>query len=61
MLTFWLLKNSHGQYYWHVKAANNEIIAQSETYTSKQNAVHAVNLIKAGAAAATFYDGTGEK
>lgn len=33
-------------WYWHLKAANNEIIAQGEGYTSKAGALHAVTLVK---------------
>lgn len=34
-----------GEYRWNLVAANNEIIACSEGYTSKQSAVYAVKLI----------------
>lgn len=34
-------------WYWNLKAANHEIIAQSEGYTTKANALHAVSLVKA--------------
>ncbi|MEQ1861846.1 MAG: YegP family protein [Chthoniobacteraceae bacterium] len=41
-------------WYWHLKAANNEIVAASEGYTSKQNCVHAVNLVKSSGAAPVY-------
>jgi uncharacterized protein YegP (UPF0339 family) len=34
-------------WYWHLKAANHEIIAQGEGYVSKAGALHAVSLVKA--------------
>jgi uncharacterized protein len=60
MLTFRIHKNAQGQYYWNLKSANNEIIANGETYISKQSCINAVNLIRSGAAGAQFYDSTGE-
>jgi uncharacterized protein len=33
-------------WYWHLKAANNEIIAQGEGYSTKQGALHVIDLIK---------------
>ena len=33
-------------WYWHLKAANNEIIANGEGYTSKAGALHAISLVK---------------
>ncbi len=38
---------SGGLWYWHLKAANNEIIAQGEGYSSKSNCLHAISLVKA--------------
>lgn len=35
------------QWYWHLKAANHQIIAQGEGYASKEGALHAINLVKA--------------
>lgn len=57
---FTILKNSSGRYYWNCKAANHEIIAQSETYVSKAGALNAVRALQAGAATAQIYDSTGE-
>jgi uncharacterized protein YegP (UPF0339 family) len=34
------------KWYWHLKAANGEKIAQSEGYTSKHDCVHAIQLVK---------------
>ena len=38
--------NTNHQWYWHLKAGNNEIVVQSEGYTTKQSALHAVGLVK---------------
>jgi uncharacterized protein len=37
---------SGGLWYWHLKAANHEIIAQGEGYTNKAAALHAISLVK---------------
>jgi uncharacterized protein YegP (UPF0339 family) len=34
------------KWYWHLRAANNEIIAQGEGYVSKQGALNAIDLVK---------------
>jgi uncharacterized protein YegP (UPF0339 family) len=34
-----------GQWYWHRKAANHEVIAQSEGFTTKQHAVRAATRV----------------
>lgn len=34
-----------GQWYFHIKAANNKIIAQSEGYKSRRNALKTAKLI----------------
>jgi uncharacterized protein YegP (UPF0339 family) len=41
-------------WYWHLKATNNEIIAQGEGYTSKAGALHAVTLVKASYSAPVY-------
>lgn len=35
---FEILTAANGQFYWHFKAGNGEILCHSETYTSKQSA-----------------------
>ena len=41
---YWLANN--GQWYWHLKAANNEIIATGgEGYTTEANCLHAIGLV----------------
>jgi uncharacterized protein YegP (UPF0339 family) len=34
------------QWYWHLKAANGEIIAQSEGYTTQANCLATVRLVQ---------------
>ena len=37
----------NNQWYWHYKAANNQIVAGSEGYHNKQDCLHAIDLLKA--------------
>lgn len=46
---------SGGQFRWCLKAANGEIIASGEGYTSKANCEHAVALLKTTNAATPVY------
>lgn len=43
---FEIYKDVAGQFRWRLRAANHEIIAQGEGYTSKQNCQNAINLVK---------------
>jgi uncharacterized protein len=36
----------NGQWYWHLKARNGEIVAQSEGYTTKQKCREGIALTK---------------
>lgn len=38
MAKFVIFRGKNGQFYWHLKAPNGEIICQSEGYASKQGA-----------------------
>ncbi|MCW9717370.1 MULTISPECIES: YegP family protein [Avibacterium] len=42
---FEIFKGVNGQWYWRLKAANHEPIAQSEGYTTKQNCLHCIGLV----------------
>jgi len=46
------------QYYWwvFVPSANNEIVCTSETYWSKDNALHSIELVKQLAPGAQVYE-----
>ncbi len=56
MAKFVVFKGSNGQYYWHLKAPNGEIICQSEGYTSKQGALNGVDACKRYATTANTED-----
>jgi uncharacterized protein YegP (UPF0339 family) len=50
-------QDSSQPYYFEIQAAGNyETLATSETYVSKADAQHAIDLIVAGAATATVVD-----
>lgn len=41
---YWKAQNGH--WYWHLKAANGEKIAQGEGYVNKADCLHAIGLVK---------------
>ena len=55
-------KNNYAQPYWWVvkSGGNHQILATSEMYVRKQDAINAINLVKNGASSAVVYDNTGE-
>lgn len=55
---FKIHKSRDGQFYWtfHNTAGNTEVICQSETYTTKQNAQNAIDLVKRFSASARTLD-----
>ena len=44
-MRFEIKKSKNNQFYFNLVARNHEIVATSEMYTRKENALHAVNLI----------------
>jgi uncharacterized protein len=44
-------KAHNGNWYWHLKAANHEIIAHGEGYSTKENCLAAIALVKGSASA----------
>lgn len=42
---FQIFQGVNGQWYWHLRAANHEIIAYGEGYINREDCVHAVNLV----------------
>ena len=44
-------KAQTGNWYWHLKSANGEKIAQSEGYTTKENCLHSIQLVKSSSTA----------
>lgn len=57
-MRFSIWKSKDDQYYWLAKGDNGETMATSETYTRKQSAKHAIEVIQAGASSATVLDMT---
>ncbi|WP_081757944.1 YegP family protein [Roseomonas gilardii] len=53
---FSIYKNASGQYYWNLKSANHEIVANGETYRNKSDCHHAINLVKSTTATTPVYD-----
>jgi hypothetical protein len=53
---FELDKNRAEQWYWRFKANNGEIVAVSESYTSRASALHGANVVKEQAGNAEIVD-----
>lgn len=53
---FEIFKGKNGNFYFHLKAANGQIIAASEGYTSKQGAQDGIASVKLLAASAPTVD-----
>lgn len=45
-------------WYWLIRASNGQVLATSETYYNRQDAIDAVAIVQNGAATAPFYDMT---
>ena len=43
-------------WYWLIRASNGQVLATSETYYNRDDAINAVNSVKQNAANAPFYD-----
>ncbi|MBP1950287.1 YegP family protein [Virgibacillus litoralis] len=43
---FVIKKSANGQYYFVIKSNNSQVVATSETYTSKQSAENTIDSIK---------------
>lgn len=56
MIKFEIFKGTNGQYYFHIKGANGEKIAQSEGYIRKESAKDTIAIIKKDAATAAVVD-----
>ena len=55
---FVLTKTSNGQFRFNLKAGNGEVIATSESYTSKASALGGIESVKKNAADAAVDDQT---
>jgi uncharacterized protein YegP (UPF0339 family) len=55
---FTLHRSHDGQFYftYHNSRGNTETICTSETYTTKESCVDAINIVRSGAKDATFED-----
>lgn len=47
-MRFEIFQGKNGQWFWRLKARNNQIVAQSEGYTRKHGAMRAVEAIQDG-------------
>lgn len=52
----YIMKSSNGQYYVDFTGSNGQIIAVTETYTTKASARHAADVIKREASTAPISD-----
>lgn len=43
-------------YYWRIVASNGQVLATSETYVNKQDAMAAIRIVQTSAASATVED-----
>jgi uncharacterized protein YegP (UPF0339 family) len=50
------IDTASGGYRAHAWGSNGKLVWWTEVYTSKANARHAINIMKAGAASAPVYD-----
>ena len=58
---FKILKNTDGEYYWHLEAAGSRVAARpGQAYTIKQACVNDLYWIKEYASRIMIYDCTGE-
>lgn len=44
------------KYYWRIVASNGQVLATSETYWNKQDAINAADSVRRNAATAPIYD-----
>ncbi len=44
-------KAPDGNWYWHLKAANGQVIANGEGYSRKEDVVHVIDLVKSSSTA----------
>lgn len=58
MVRFEIMRDRAGGYYWVLRAANNEIVAVSESYTTYTGAETSANRVRQIAAGAAIIDKT---
>jgi uncharacterized protein YegP (UPF0339 family) len=54
--TFEIKKAKDGQFYFHLKASNGQVILASEMYRAKASAVNGIESVKKSAAQGALYD-----
>jgi uncharacterized protein YegP (UPF0339 family) len=52
---FEVLVASNGGWFARIRGGNNEIMFSSQVYTTKASAIHACEVVKSNAAAASIY------
>lgn len=57
---FKVLRAEGGGYFWHLQAANNEIVCASQVYTTKEACSDGAFWVKKNGGDAPVYDCTGE-
>jgi uncharacterized protein YegP (UPF0339 family) len=55
---YFQIVRASGGYRWQIRGYNHEIMAVSEVYVAKASAIHAITVVRAGAAGAPVYDQT---
>ncbi len=55
---FEIYKDSQGEFRWRLRAANGEVIANGEGYTSKDGCVNGIESVKKNAPSAEIEDQT---
>ena len=58
MTKFVIYRDIAGEYRWRLVSGNNEIVAVSEGYTTKQNAIWSAKRVKIWASIARIVDAT---
>lgn len=54
-MTYWIYKDSAGEWRWHLRAGNKRIIADSdEGYTTKPSCLHGMSLVKKSSKAEVY-------
>ena len=52
---FWK-SDKDGRWYFHLKAPNGEVVAQSQGYTSKDNCINGIKAVKSYAVTALIFE-----
>lgn len=58
-MKFEIHPSANSQFYWRIVAGNGQVLAHSETYTTKQACLNAINVVKREASTARVVDFAG--